>query len=450
MTHIVLDSSQTKKFINENELGQMQAMVSAADSELRNGTGAGSDYTDWLHLPTSYDKEEFARIKKAAAKIQSDSKVLVVIGIGGSYLGAKAAIDFLNTAFFQSQTDADRPAPQILFAGNSLSSSYAYDLIRLIGDRDFSVNVISKSGTTTEPSIAFRIFKKLLVKKYGDVEANKRIYATTDRQRGALKTEANDAGYESFVIPDGVGGRYSVLTAVGLLPIAAAGADIDQLMSGAQAAENDYVDTNLERNQAYQYAALRNILYRKGYTTELLENYEPTMTMFAEWWKQLTGESEGKDQKGIYPASANFSTDLHSLGQYIQEGRRTLMETVLKVETPAHDVEIPKEESNLDGLRYLEGKTLDYVNGKAYQAVVLAHVDGGVPVMTINIPKQDEYTLGYLIYFFELSIGISGYLNGINPFNQPGVEAYKTNMFGLLGKPGFEKIGKELNNLLDK
>lgn len=446
MAHISFDSSNLSTFIQPNELGEMQAMVNAADDQLRNGTGAGAEYTDWLHLPTDYDKDEFARIKKAAQKIQSDSKVLVVIGIGGSYLGARAAIDFLNNTFFQAQTDEDRKAPQILFAGNSISSSYVHDLVQLIGDRDFSVNVISKSGTTTEPSIAFRIFKEMLVKKYGADGAKSRIYATTDKERGALKTEANSEGYESFVIPDGVGGRFSVLTAVGLLPIAAAGADIDKLMEGARAAENEYVDTDLSKNEAYQYAAYRNILYRKGYETELLENYEPTMTMFAEWWKQLAGESEGKDQKGIYPSSANFSTDLHSLGQYIQEGRRTLMETVVKVQEPKNDVVIPSEDSNLDGLKYLQGKTMDYVNDKAYQAVVLAHVDGGVPVMTVNIPKQDEFSLGYLMYFFEVAIGISGYLNGINPFNQPGVEAYKTNMFGLLGKPGFEEIGKELKS----
>lgn len=446
MKTINFDTSGLKNFIQDNELGELQAMVNAADSQLRNGSGAGADYIDWLHLPTNYDKNEFARIKAAAQKIKSDSQVLVVIGIGGSYLGARAAIDFLNGAFFQAQRDEDRSVPQILFAGNSLSSSYVHDLIQLIGNRDFSVNVISKSGTTTEPSIAFRIFKELLIKKYGEKDANTRIYATTDRQKGALKTEADAEGYETFVIPDGVGGRYSVLTAVGLLPIAAAGADIDKLMAGARAAENDYSDADLTKNEAYQYAAYRNILYSKGYTTELLENYEPTMTMFAEWWKQLAGESEGKDQKGIYPSSANFSTDLHSLGQYIQEGRRNLMETVVKVNQPKFDVEIPSEQTDLDGLGYLEGKAMDYVNTNAYQAVVLAHIDGGVPVMTINIPQQDEFTLGYLIYFLEVAIGVSGYLNGINPFNQPGVEAYKTNMFGLLGKPGFEKIGEDLRN----
>ncbi len=444
MAQVSLDSSALKKFVHENELGEMQAMVNAADEQLRKGTGAGADFRDWLHLPTDYDKDEFARIKAAAKKIQSDSDILVVIGIGGSYLGARMAIDFLHKSFYQAEAASDRKAPLVLFAGNSLSSSYVYDLLQLIGDKDFSINVISKSGTTTEPSIAFRILKKRLIEKYGEEEANKRIYATTDRKRGALKTEADAAGWETFVIPDGVGGRYSVLTAVGLLPITASGADIDQLMAGAKAAEDKYVDADLAKNEAYQYAAYRNILYRKGYTTELLENYEPNMTMFAEWWKQLAGESEGKDQKGIYPSSANFTTDLHSLGQYIQEGRRNLMETVVKLDTPNHDMEIPAADSNLDGLQYLEGKNMDWVNTKAYEAVVAAHTTGGVPVMTVHIEKEDAFTLGYLIYFFEVAMGISGYLNGINPFNQPGVEAYKTNMFGLLGKPGYEEVGDKL------
>ena len=408
MTHIKFDSSALKQFVHENELGEMQAMVNAANDELRNETGAGADFRDWLHLPTEYDKEEFARIKKAADKIQRDSDVLVVIGIGGSYLGAQMAIDFLHNTFYQAQEAKDRKAPLVVFAGNSLSSTYVHDLIQLIGDKDFSIN------------------------------------------KGALKTEADAHGYETFVIPDGVGGRYSVLSAVGLLPIAASGADIDKLMEGAAQAEKDYVDPDLTKNEAYQYAAYRNILYRKGYETELLENYEPNMRMFAEWWKQLAGESEGKDQKGIYPSSANFTTDLHSLGQYIQEGRRFLMETVVKLDKPNYDMEIPTEPDNLDGLGYLEGKTMDYVNTKAYEAVVAAHTDGGVPVMTVHIPQEDEYTLGYLIYFFEVAMGISGYLNGINPFNQPGVEAYKSNMFGLLGKPGYEEIGKELRAKMDK
>ncbi|MGM9907408.1 glucose-6-phosphate isomerase [Limosilactobacillus sp.] len=444
MAHVSLDKQGLKQFVNDNELGEIQAMVNAADDELRNGTGAGADFRDWLHLPSEYDRDEFARIKAAAKKIQSDSDILVVIGIGGSYLGAQMAIDFLHNTFYQAQRAEDRKYPLVIFAGNSLSSTYVHDLLQLIGDKDFSVNVVSKSGTTTEPSIAFRIFKKKLIEKYGQEEANKRIYATTDKAKGALKTEADANGYESFVIPDGVGGRYSVLCPVGLLPIAASGADIDQLMAGAAQAEHDFVDSDLTKNEAYQYAAYRNILYRKGYETELLENYEPNMRMFAEWWKQLAGESEGKDHKGIYPSSANFTTDLHSLGQYIQEGRRFLMETVVKLDKPNYDVEIPSEDDNLDGLKYLEGKTMDFANTKAYEAVVAAHTAGGVPVMTVHIPEENEYTLGYLIYFFEVAMGISGYLNGINPFNQPGVEAYKVNMFGLLGKPGYEEVGKKL------
>ncbi|GEA99357.1 glucose-6-phosphate isomerase [Levilactobacillus brevis] len=445
MAHIAFDRSKLTPFIHDNELGEMQAMVNAADAQLRQGTGAGSDFRDWLTLPKDYDKAEFARIKAAAKKIRSDSEVFIVIGIGGSYLGAKMAVDFLHDTFFNTLPAEKRQGPQVFFAGNSISPDYLHDLINLIGDRDFSVNVISKSGTTTEPSIAFRIFKDMLIKKYGEEGAKSRIYATTDKQRGALKTEADAAGYETFVIPDGVGGRYSVLTAVGLLPIAASGADIDQLMQGAADAQETYTDPDLTKNKAYQYAATRNILYRKGYTTELLENYEPRLQYFAEWWKQLTGESEGKDQKGIYPSSANFSTDLHSLGQYIQEGLRNLMETVVVVDKPQNDVTVPSAEDDLDGLKYLEGKPMSFVNQKAYEGVVLAHTDGGVPNMSVHIPDQTPYTLGYLIYFFEVAVAVSGYLNGINPFNQPGVEAYKTNMFALLGKPGFEDLGKELN-----
>ncbi|MFT8528573.1 MAG: glucose-6-phosphate isomerase, partial [Lentilactobacillus diolivorans] len=436
--------SKLSKFVHDNELGEMQAMVTAANEELRNGTGAGSDFRDWLNLPKDYDKAEFERIKQAAKKIQSDSKVLVVIGIGGSYLGAKMAVDFLNDTFFNYLPDDRRQFPQVMFAGNSLSPSYVYDLLNLIGDRDFSVNVISKSGTTTEPSIAFRIFKDRLVEKYGEAGAKDRIYATTDQAHGALRQEADAKGYESFIIPDGVGGRYSVLTPVGLLPIAASGADIDQLMKGAADAADAYTDPDLSKNEAYQYAAYRNILYRKGFTTELLENYEPNMMYFAEWWKQLMGESEGKNEKGIYPSSANFTTDLHSLGQYIQEGLRNLMETVVKVDQPNHDLDVPKEADNLDGLQYLEGHTMDFANTKAFEAVTLAHTDGNVPNMSVHIPDQTPYTLGYLIYFFEVAVAISGYLNGINPFNQPGVEAYKQNMFALLGKPGYEDLKKKL------
>lgn len=450
MAHISFDSSNVADFVHENELAEIQPMVTAADELVRKGTGAGSDFRGWLDLPSNYDKEEFARIKKAAEKIREDSEVFVAIGIGGSYLGARAAIDFLNNTFYNMLTKEQRNgAPQVIFAGNSISSTYLADVLNLIGDRDFSINVISKSGTTTEPAIAFRVLKEKLIAKYGEEEAKKRIYATTDRAKGALKTEADAEGYEEFVVPDDIGGRFSVLSAVGLLPIAVAGGDIDQLMKGAEDASKEYTDADVNKNDAYKYAALRNILYRKGYTTELLENYEPTLQYFGEWWKQLMGESEGKDQKGIYPSSANFSTDLHSLGQYIQEGRRDLMETVINVEKPNHDIDIPKEAENLDGLRYLEGRTMDEVNKKAYQGVTLAHNDGGVPVMTLNIPDQTAYTLGYMIYFFEAAVAVSGYLNGINPFNQPGVEAYKSNMFALLGKPGYEDKTEELNARLN-
>ncbi|MDN5954978.1 MAG: glucose-6-phosphate isomerase [Lactobacillus sp.] len=445
MSLINFDSSKLTPFVHENELGEMQAMVNAANTELRDGTGVGSDFRGWLDLPVDYDKDEFARIKKAAKKIQGDSEVLICIGIGGSYLGAQAAIELLNSNFYgKEKTDM----PTVVFCGNSLSGSYLYDLIEWLGDKDFSINVISKSGTTTEPSVAFRIFKDKLIKKYGKEEAAKRIYATTDRQKGALKTEADAEGYEEFVVPDDIGGRYSVLTAVGLLPIAAAGADIDALMKGAADARADYTDTDVHKNSPYQYAALRNILYRKGYTTEIVENYEPSLRMFGEWCKQLMGESEGKDNKGIWPSSANFTTDLHSLGQYIQEGLRNLFETVIRVENPRHDVKIPGDENNLDQLNFLEGKSLNYVNDRAYEGVVLAHTDGGVPVMTVNIPDQTEHTLGYMIYFFEIAIAISGYLNGINPFNQPGVEEYKRNMFGLLNKPGYENLHDDLTKRL--
>ncbi|KRK74222.1 glucose-6-phosphate isomerase [Lacticaseibacillus nasuensis] len=443
MAHIKFDSSKLSKFVHDNELGQMQALVTAADTELREGTGAGNDFRGFIDLPVDYDKDEFARIKAAAKKIQSDSEVFVAIGIGGSYLGARMAVDFLSHTF--RNYEPGRKLPEVYFAGNSISGSYLADLIDMIGDRDFSLNVISKSGTTTEPSIAFRILKAKLIAKYGEAGAKGRIYATTDRAKGALKTESDAQGYEEFVVPDDIGGRYSVLSAVGLLPIAVAGGDIDELMHGAADARSEYSDADLSKNEAYQYAAYRNILYRKGYTTELLENYEPTLQYLSEWWKQLMGESEGKDEKGIYPSSANFSTDLHSLGQYIQEGLRNLMETVVWVEQPNHDLTIPVEAGSQDGLAYLENRKMSEVNRKAYEGVVLAHLDGGVPVMTVSIPKQDAYTLGYLIYFFEAAVAISGYLNGINPFNQPGVESYKRNMFALLGRPGYEEMTKELN-----
>ena len=443
MSLIKFDSTKLTPFVHENELSEMQAIVDASAKELKDGTGAGNDFLGWIDLPVNYDQDEFARIKKAAKKIQSDSEVLVCIGIGGSYLGAQAAVEFLNGAFYGKGKEK---YPTIVFCGNSLSGSYLHDLIEWVGDKDFSVNIISKSGTTTEPAVAFRIFKDKLIKKYGDEEAKTRIFATTDKAKGALKTEADAEGYEEFVVPDDIGGRYSVLSAVGLLPIAVSGADIDQLMKGAADARADYTDTDLSKATPYQYAALRNILYRKGYTTEIVENYEPTLRMFSEWCKQLMGESEGKDNKGIWPASANFTTDLHSLGQYIQEGRRNLFETVIRVENPTNDVEIPSDDRNLDQLNFLSGKSLNFVNERAYEGVVLAHTDGGVPVMTVNIPDQTEHTLGYLIYFFELAIAVSGYVNGINPFNQPGVEEYKRNMFGLLNKPGYEELHDDLAN----
>lgn len=443
MTTLKFDTSKLSSFVNDEELDLIQPMVNTADSLLREGTGAGSDFLGWLDLPVDYDKEEFDRIKTAAKKIQSDSEVLVVIGIGGSYLGARAVNDFLSDYFENAYAAADREMPQVVFAGNSISPQYVNSLIKLIGDRDFSVNVISKSGTTTEPAIAFRVFKEMLEKKYGEEGARERIYATTDAHKGALKQTADTEGYEEFVVPDSVGGRFSVLTAVGLLPIAAAGHDIDQLMAGAAQARADYTDTDVKKNDAYAYAAYRNILYRKGYTTELLVNYEPTLAQFGEWWKQLQGESEGKDGKGIFPASGNFSTDLHSFGQFIQDGRRNLFETLIRVDEPASDVQIPVSEAD-DGLGYLEGQTMSFVNKTASDGTLLAHVDGGVPNMVVELDKQNEFALGYMIYFFELAVGISGYLNGINPFNQPGVEAYKSNMFALLGKPGYEEKTAEL------
>ncbi|MCI1904399.1 MAG: glucose-6-phosphate isomerase [Enterococcaceae bacterium] len=448
MAHIKFDYQKAAPFVQPYELDYMQAQVSAAHEELRKGTGAGSDFLGWVELPTNFDKDEFARIQKAAEKIKKDSDVLIVIGIGGSYLGAKAAIDFLNQTFNNLLPQEKRKAPQIFFAGNSISSTYLADLIEMLGEKDFSVNVISKSGTTTEPAIAFRVFKELLIKKYGEKEANQRIYATTDKARGAVKVEADKAGWQTFVIPDDVGGRYSVLTAVGLLPIAASGADITQLMKGAQDAQKAYASDTLAENEAYQYAAMRNIFYRKGKAIELLVNYEPTLQYFSEWWKQLAGESEGKDQKGIFPASVNFSTDLHSMGQYIQQGRRDLFETVIKVEKPRKNVTIPELPDDLDGLGYLQGKNMDFVNTKAFEGTLLAHTDGGVPNLVLEIPEMDAYTLGYMIYFFEIAIGLSGYLNAVNPFDQPGVERYKKNMFALLGKPGFEELAKELNERL--
>ncbi|MDE3841148.1 glucose-6-phosphate isomerase [Bacillus methanolicus] len=448
MTHVRFDYSKALGFFREHELTYLRDMVKVAHHSLHEKTGTGSDFLGWIDLPVDYDKEEFARIQKAAEKIKSDSDVLLVIGIGGSYLGARAAIEMLQHSFYNALPKEKRRTPQILFVGNNISSTYMKDIMDLLEGKDFSINVISKSGTTTEPAVAFRIFRKLLQEKYGVEEARKRIYATTDKAKGALKTLANNEGYESFVIPDDIGGRYSVLTAVGLLPIAVSGADIEAMMKGAAQAREDFGKSELEENPAYQYAAIRNILYNKGKTIEMLINYEPGLQYFAEWWKQLFGESEGKDQKGIFPASANFSTDLHSLGQYIQEGRRDLFETIIKVEKPRHELMIEEEASDLDGLNYLAGKTVDFVNNKAFEGTLLAHTDGGVPNLIVSIPQLDEYTFGYLVYFFEKACAMSGYLLGVNPFDQPGVEAYKANMFALLGKPGFEEKKEELEKRL--
>ncbi|WP_046176622.1 glucose-6-phosphate isomerase [Domibacillus indicus] len=448
MTHIKFDYSNALPFFGEHEISYLRDAVKVAHHSLHEKTGQGNDYLGWIDLPVDYDKEEFARIQKAAEKIRNDSDILVVIGIGGSYLGARAAIDMLNHSFYNVLSAEKRNSPQVFFAGNNISSTYMSDLIEVLDGKNWSINVISKSGTTTEPALAFRLFRDLLEKQYGKEEAKKRIYATTDKARGALKTVADEEGYETFVIPDDVGGRYSVLTAVGLLPIAAAGADIEAMMQGARDAREAYSSSELEENEAYQYAAVRNVLYNKGKTIEMLINYEPGLQYFSEWWKQLFGESEGKDFKGIYPSSANFSTDLHSLGQYVQEGRRDLFETVIKVENPRKSLTIEKAENDLDGLNYLAGETVDFVNNKAFEGTLLAHTDGGVPNLTVSIPAMDAYTFGYTVYFFEKACAISGYLLGVNPFDQPGVEAYKVNMFALLGKPGFEEKKAELEKRL--
>ncbi|WP_078555619.1 glucose-6-phosphate isomerase [Bacillus alkalicellulosilyticus] len=442
------DYKQALDFVGQHEVDYFQHSISAAHEALHNGTGAGNDYLGWVTLPHDYDKEEFARIQKSAEKIKSDSDVLLVIGIGGSYLGARAAIEALQHSFYNTLTKEERKTPQVFFVGQNISSTYVKHLLQLLEGKDVSVNVISKSGTTTEPAIAFRIFRDFLEKKYGKEEAKSRIYATTDKARGALKTLANEEGYESFVIPDDVGGRYSVLTAVGLLPIAVAGLDIEKMMKGAQDASDDLNNASLAENQAYQYAAVRNALYNKGKTIELMVNYEPQLHFVSEWWKQLYGESEGKDLKGIFPAAVDFSTDLHSMGQYIQEGRRDLFETILHVEKVSEEVVIEEAEQDLDGLNYLAGQTMDFVNKKAFQGTLLAHTDGGVPNLIVSIPELNEYSFGYLVYFFEKACAISGYLLGVNPFDQPGVEAYKKNMFALLGKPGFEKEKAELEERL--
>ena len=448
MKKINFNYTKALEFFAKEEVDALQPYVEVAHEMLHNKTGLGNDYLGWVDLPNNYDKEEFARIKKAAEKIQSDSDVLVVIGIGGSYLGARAAIECLGHSFRNNLTKEERKTPEIYFAGNNISSTYLMDLLDIIKDKDVSLNVISKSGTTTEPAIAFRVLKEFLENKYGKEEAAKRIYATTDAKKGALKQVSDEEGYETFIIPDDVGGRFSVLTPVGLLPIAVAGIDIDAMMQGANEARIDFSTPNLEENDCYQYAAVRNILHRKGKDIELLVNYEPSLHYVSEWWKQLYGESEGKDKKGLFPASVDFSTDLHSMGQYVQDGKRILFETVLNVEKPRRVIDLKAAENDLDGLNYLSGKTLDFVNQKAFQGTLLAHTDGQVPNLLINIPTLDEYNFGYLVYFFEKACGISGYLLGVNPFNQPGVEAYKKNMFALLGKPGFEKEKEELEKRL--
>ena len=448
MKKITLDLSKTAPFLNEHELDYLEEMVKVSHDKLHNKTGAGSDFLGWVDLPVNYDKDEFERIKKAAEKIKSDSEVLVVIGIGGSYLGARAAIEMLSHSFQTALDSSKRKGPQIFYVGNNISSTYLADLLEAVEGKDISVNVISKSGTTTEPAIAFRVFKNYLEKKYGKEEAKNRIYATTDKARGALKTLADAEGYQTFVVPDDVGGRFSVLTAVGLLPIAAAGINIDEIMQGAADAREEYSNPSLKENACYQYAAARNALYNKGKAIEILVNYEPALHYFNEWWKQLYGESEGKDNKGLFPAAVDFSTDLHSMGQYIQEGRRNLIETVINVEAPKKNVIIEATEDDLDGLNFLAGKDMDFVNKKAFQGTLLAHNDGGVPNMVLTIPEISAYYFGQLVYFFEKACGISGYLLGVNPFDQPGVEAYKKNMFALLGKPGYEDMKAELEKRL--
>ncbi|MGD8191942.1 glucose-6-phosphate isomerase [Brevibacillus ginsengisoli] len=446
---IRLDTSNVLSFVKPHEWENLSPYVKVAHEMLHEKTGPGNDFLGWVDLPVAYDQEEFARIKKAAAKIQSDSDVLLVIGIGGSYLGAKAVLDMLGHTFYNGLSKDKRKTPEIYFVGNTISPTYISHLLDVIEGKEISVNVISKSGTTTEPAVAFRIFREYLEKKYGKEEAKGRIYATTDKARGALHKLSMEEGYESFVIPDDVGGRYSVLTAVGLLPIAVSGANIDDLMKGAADAREQFATPELENNACYQYAAIRNALYRKGKTTELLVSYEPQFRYFSEWWKQLYGESEGKDGKGIFPASVEFSADLHSMGQYIQDGMRNIFETVLFVDQSQKDIIISEDPANIDGLNFLAGKGMDFVNKKAFEGTLLAHVDGGVPNLVISIPEMSAYYLGALIYFFEKACGLSGYLLGVNPFDQPGVEAYKANMFALLGKPGYEEQRKVLEARLN-
>jgi len=441
---VTFDYARAGAFVSAEEIGYMKKLTQDAKELLVSKEGAGNDFLGWIDLPVAYDQEEFARIQKAAEKIQGDSDVLLVIGIGGSYLGARAAIEFLGHSFYNMLGKDKRKTPEIYFCGNSISSTYLVHLMDVIGDRDFSINMISKSGTTTEPAIAFRVFKEKLEAKYGKEEAAGRIYATTDKARGALKNVADEEGYQTFVVPDDVGGRFSVLTAVGLLPIAVSGADISKLMGGAASGRERALNCDFESNDALQYAAVRNILLRKGKSVEIMANYEPCVHYIAEWWKQLYGESEGKDQKGIFPASVDLTTDLHSMGQYIQDGARILYETVIDIEKSREEIIIGKEKVDLDGLNYLAGKTVDFVNKNAMNGTILAHTDGQVPNLLIHIPEVSEFYLGELFYFFEFACGVSGYLLGVNPFDQPGVESYKKNMFALLGKPGFEEQRESL------
>ena len=449
MAKVTFDYSKTADFISKDEITSMKKLVLDAKETLVSKNGAGNDFLGWIDLPVDYDKDEFNRIKSAAEKIKSDSDVLLVIGIGGSYLGARAAIEFLRHNFYNMVDKSVRKTPEIYFVGNNISSTYVKHLMDVIGDRDFSINIISKSGTTTEPAIAFRVFKKMLEAKYGKEEAAKRIYATTDKAKGALKNLATEEGYESFVVPDDIGGRFSVLTAVGLLPIAVSGADLDKLMEGAASGRKQALEADFEENDALLYAAMRNILLRKGKNVEIVANYEPSLHYVSEWWKQLFGESEGKDQKGIFPAAVDLTTDLHSMGQFIQDGARIMFETVINVETPQCEITIEEEPVDLDGLNYLAGKTMDFVNKSAMNGTILAHTDGNVPNLMVKVPEQNEFYLGELFYFFEFACGVSGYLLGVNPFNQPGVESYKRNMFALLGKPGYEKEREELLKRLD-
>ncbi|MDO6353501.1 glucose-6-phosphate isomerase [Caloramator sp. CAR-1] len=450
MANITLDYSKVLGFVNMEEIKGLEGQIRDAHEKLHNKTGSGSDFLGWVTLPKDYDKEEFDRIINAAERIKTNSDALVVIGIGGSYLGARAAIEMLNHTFYNVLPKNKRKTPEIYFVGNNISPVYMRDLLDVLEGKEISVNVISKSGTTTEPAIAFRIFKEYMENKYGKEGAKERIYATTDKAKGALRKLAEEEGYETFIIPDDVGGRYSVLTAVGLLPIAVSGVDIREMMQGALDGTKEYSNLDVINNPAYLYAAIRNALYRKGKTVEIMANYEPGLHYFAEWWKQLFGESEGKDGKGIYPASVDFTTDLHSMGQYIQDGLRHIFETVLNVEKPRYDVEIKEDKDNIDGLNFLAGKTMDFVNKKAFEGTVLAHTDGNVPNIIINIPELTPYYFGKLVYMFEKACGISGYMLGVNPFDQPGVEAYKKNMFALLGKPGYEEERKRLEERLGR